>query len=460
MNSLGPGPIPKGSAGQKLSIAVIGTGISGMSAAWLLNNAHDVTVYEKDDRIGGHSNTVTASDGVTDTPVDTGFIVYNEKNYPNLIALFDHLGVPTAKTDMSFGVSLENGGFEYSGSDFGGLFAQPRNIFSPRFWAMLKDIMRFYREAPKWLQEEASHQITLGDFLKKGGYSKAFANDHLLPMGAAIWSTPANDMLDYPMLAFTRFCDNHGLLQLSDRPQWRTVIGGSREYVNRLTSGYRHKIQLNDGIRAVWTQDGKVAVEDRQGNTRFYDHVVMACHANESLKLLRDPTASEEKLLSAIRYQPNKAILHSDPRLMPKRRRAWSSWNYLEHSDGSDQNVAVTYWMNRLQPLDSDTDWFVTLNPPFMPEEGKIQRSFLYHHPVFDKDALRAQQLIWNIQGQRNIWFAGAWLGHGFHEDGLQSGLAVAEAIGGQRRPWKVEGESARLSLPADWPQRDPQEAA
>ncbi len=427
-----------------------------MSAAWLLSQNHQVTVFEKDDRIGGHSNTVD----VEGTGIDTGFIVYNEKNYPNLIALFDHLGVETQETDMSFGVSVDKGSFEYAGSDLMGLIAQKRNILRPRFWQMVKDILRFYKEAPRFLTEGASPDLTLGEFLKAGNYSDSFQQDHLLPMGAAIWSTPVKTMLDYPLEAFVRFCENHGLLQVSDRPKWRTVVGGSRHYVEKLTSAFQDSISINRAASKIWKTPEGVCVEDRNGVTETFDHLVLACHADQALKLLADADAAEQKLLSAFSYQPNVAILHTDDTHMPRNRKAWSSWNYLREGASADVEVCVTYWMNKLQHIPGETDYFVTLNPITIPDERKIIRSFLYHHPLFDRDAIAAQRMLWNIQGKRNIWFCGSYFGHGFHEDGLQSGLCVAEALGGVRRPWSVENEAGRIHLPADWSLRYQEEAA
>jgi predicted NAD/FAD-binding protein len=441
---------------KKMKIAVIGTGIAGMSASWLLSTAHDVTVYEKDDRLGGHTNTVD----VDGTGVDTGFIVYNEKNYPNLVALFNHFGVETQATDMSFGVSIERGNFEYAGSDLKGLFAQKKNLLRPRFWAMVRDILRFYKEAPALLNANEIPNITLGDYLRQHNYSHSFQRDHLLPMGAAIWSTPVETMMDYPLEAFVRFCDNHGLLQVEDRPQWRTVVGGSREYVKKLTSLYKNKVNLNRAASAVWSDNGHVHVEDRFGQTETYDHVILASHADQSLELLRYPDPSEKKLLGMFSYQPNVAILHSDTDLMPKNRKAWCSWNYLSETRNDKSDVCVTYWMNKLQHIKDGRDYFVTLNPTHMPQEGSIIRSFLYHHPLFDRHAVAAQRMLWNIQGKHNIWYCGSYFGHGFHEDALQSGLAVAEALGGVKRPWMVENESGRINLPKDWPHLIKPEAA
>jgi len=430
----------------RLNIGIIGTGVAGMSAAWLLSKSHDVTVFEKDDRIGGHTNTVDL-DGLG---VDTGFIVYNVANYPNLIALFDHLGVETRESDMSFGVSVDQGNFEYSGGDLSGLLAQKKNLMRPRFWTMLRDILRFYRNAPNAIRDDGDDGLTLGQYLSDNGYSKTFQRDHLLPMGAAIWSTPVDTMLEYPLSSFLRFCENHGLLQISNRPQWRTVVGGSREYVKKLTASYQDKIVTNSAVTKVKSDVSGAYVEVRSGAVHCFDHVVMASHADQSIQMLGDADPAERKLLEAFNYQPNKAILHTDPSLMPQTRKAWSSWNYLSENQDGEDSVCITYWMNRLQNLQTETDYFVTLNPTHMPTQGTILRSFLYYHPIFDRDSIAAQRMLWNIQGQRRLWFCGSYFGHGFHEDALQSGLAVAEALGGMRRPWQVENESGRIYLPQD----------
>lgn len=427
-----------------LNIAVIGTGISGMAAAWLLARRHQVTVYEKDDRMGGHTNTVTVDTPDAHIDVDTGFIVFNEKNYPNLVALFEHLGIATQPSDMSFSASLDGGRFEYAGTGLGGLFAQPANLLRPRMWSMLRDVMRFYREAPADAGK-LRHEITLGEYLKTRHYGKVFINDHLLPMGAAIWSTPVRDMLDYPLEAFVRFCNNHGLLQLKDRPAWRTVAGGSRQYVKALTASYADRILLNTAVVCIRRDADSVIIEDRQGERRRFDHVVIASHADQALDMLSDADNAERRLLSAFRYERNLAILHSDSRLMPKTRKAWSSWNFLGESRQDEQRVCVTYWMNRLQSLPGTMPLFVTLNPDRQPADGSIHRSFLYDHPMYDRAAIRAQRLLWNLQGTRRTWFCGAHFGHGFHEDGLQAGLAVAEQLGGLQRPWQLDDMNGRI---------------
>jgi predicted NAD/FAD-binding protein len=427
-----------------LKIAVIGSGISGMSAAWLLSQDHDITVYEREGRIGGHSNTLMVG-GPQPVPVDIGFIVYNEHTYPNLTALFDYLGVETAASDMSFAVSLDSGRLEYSGTGFSGLFAQQRNLFNPRFWLMLRDLLRFYRETPSHAGKLGL--LALGEFLEREGYGRAFRDDHLLPMAAAIWSAPASTLLEYPAEAFIRFCDNHGLLKLANRPLWRTVKGGSRAYVKRLTASYKDRIQTGCAVTSIRRSGNHVAVTDIHGVTRVFDHVVLASHADETLAMLSDPSPMEKKLLYAFRYSVNRAVLHEDESLMPQRRAVWSSWNYLgqRQEANSVSQLCVTYWMNRLQPLATDRQFFVTLNPRHLSEPGKVLHTQTYAHPLFDGRAMQAQRQLWQLQGERNTWYCGAYFGAGFHEDGLQSGLAVAEDLGGARCPWIVENGSARI---------------
>jgi len=430
--------------GHPLDIAVIGTGIAGLSAAWLLSLNHSVTVYEQNSWIGGHSHTVNVPSSQGPIGVDTGFIVYNEVSYPNLVAMFDHLDVPTKHSEMSFSASLEQGGFEYAGTDLNGLLGQRRNIVRPRFWRMVKDIVRFYKEAPAVLNNPADAELSLDEYLDREGYDRRFIDDHLLPMGAAIWSTTAAEMAAYPAQAFVRFFQSHGLLLLKDRPQWRTVDGGSREYVRRLTESYRDRIRLV-GVRNVVRQDDKVMVIDHDGDISSYDHVVFASHADESLRMLSDANTEEHRLLGAWQYTANRAVLHSDPSLMPKRRRVWSSWNFLE--GGTEAQLCVTYWMNRLQTLETDAPLFVTLNPTLEPRPDTIHNEFNYTHPYFDQAALASQRELWSLQGRHRTWFCGSYFGYGFHEDALQSGLAVAEQLGGVRRPWRIANESGRIHL-------------
>lgn len=430
-------------------VAVIGSGISGLSAAWLLDKSADVTLFEADSRLGGHANTVTVErPGKKPIAVDTGFIVYNEKNYPNLVALFAQLGVPTLETEMSFAASLHGGRLEYSGSGLGGLLGQKTNLLRPRFWKMVRDIMRFYKIAPDLLNDPALQGVSLGDYLDRNNYSDGFVDDHLLPMGAAIWSMTAKDMRDYPLQAFIRFFVNHGLVQLSGRPQWRTVKGGSREYVSRIMAEFRGTVVLDSRISGIKRTDEGVKILDRAGHLSMFDHVVIATHADQALSLLADADESEQSLLGAFQYTRNAAVLHSDARLMPDRRAVWSSWNYLSEpgAKGTEQ-LCVTYWMNKLQHLDEATPLFVTLNPSRPIDRTKIIQTFDYAHPLFNADAMEAQKRLWSLQGRRNTWFCGAHFGSGFHEDGIQSGLAVAEALGGVKRPWNVENESGRIFL-------------
>jgi len=431
---------------SRKKIAIVGTGISGMSAAWLLAPHHDITVYEQAGRIGGHSNTVMVDTKDGRIPVDTGFIVYNETTYPNLTAMLAHLGVATSATEMSFSASLQGGDVEYSGENFAGLFAQRRNLFRPRFWSMLYDLQRFYRQAPRDLKRLAMGEVSLGEYLERGSYGSAFRDDHLLPLAAAIWSAPMSRILDYPAASFIRFQANHGLLNLINRPIWRTVKGGSREYVSRLTQPFAARIRRNAAVTRILRDIEGVDVRDATGAIEHYDDVVLATHADRALALIDNPSPREHEILSAFRYSSNVAYLHSDTGLMPKRRSVWASWNYLDLGLKSEPDcLTVTYWMNRLQNIDPAHPLFVTLNPARPPAADKQITKEIYEHPTFDAKAIAAQGKVWSLQGCANTWFCGAYMGAGFHEDGLQAGLAVAEALGGARRPWRVPNESGRI---------------
>jgi predicted NAD/FAD-binding protein len=432
----------------QLDVAVIGSGIAGMSCAWLLSQRHRVTLYEADERPGGHTNTVEVNTADGALGIDTGFIVYNEKTYPNLTALFRHLRVETTPSEMSFSVSMGDGGFEYAGTDLGGLFAQRLNLVRPRFWSMLRDLTRFYRQAPRDVALMEAEGLSLGAYLDQRGYGAAFQRDHLLPMAAAIWSTPTGSIRDYPAAAFVRFCTNHGLLQLTRRPVWRTVTGGSRRYVSRLLDGLSGPLQLGRKIVAVNREGDHVRLVDVAGRSAVHDHVVIAAHAHQALAMLGGADAEERALLGAFGTNPNLAVLHTDASLMPRRRRAWSSWNFIEQSVAGGAKPFFSYWMNPLQSIPGDTQYFVTLNPPRPPSPGTLLSTQHYAHPRFDGRALTAQRRLWRLQGRRRTWFCGAWFGSGFHEDGLQAGLAVAEALGGVRRPWTVAEESGRIHLP------------
>lgn len=437
-----------------LRIAVIGAGIAGLSAAWLLNRRHQITVYEQDNRPGGHSNTVDTAGPDGAVPVDTGFIVYNERNYPNLVQLFRHLDVATKPSTMSFAVSVDGGALEYAGSNLLGLFAQPANALRPRFWQMLRDLARFYREGPALLTAADAQTLTIGEYLARERYSKAFIDDHLLPMAAAIWSTPVGEMRHHPALAFVRFCMAHGLMQVTGRPQWRTVEGGSRAYVKRLTAPFADRIRLGARVRLVRRLGDGVVIEDSLGGRDHFDRVVIAAHADQALTLLAEPSADERRILGAFKYARNTAILHSDAALMPRRRRVWASWNYLAERGGIDGGtgaVCVTYWMNSLQSIDRRHPLFVTLNPLREPDRARVIATFDYHHPSYDLAAIAAQAELTRLQGHRHTWFCGSYFGAGFHEDALCSGLAAAEGAGGVRRPWVEEraDEPAATALQA-----------
>jgi predicted NAD/FAD-binding protein len=432
--------------GKAMRIAVIGAGISGLSAAWLLGQAHDVVLFEAAPRLGGHANTVRVMGAGGETAVDTGFIVYNEATYPNFIALMEHLRVATQPTEMSFAVSLDGGRLEYSGTSVAGLFAQRSNLVRPRFWAMLQDITRFYRNASKDALTGGMAGISLGNYLAAGGYGAAFRDDHLLPMAAAIWSAPCSEILSYPAAAFLRFHHNHGLLQLTDRPVWRTVTGGSSVYVQKLRAAFSGEVRVGAPVRQVRRGANDVVLTG-DGWAETFDQVVFAGHADQTLAMLADSSPMEAGALGAFRYSRNRAVLHGDEALMPKRRRAWASWNHIGQRAQPDSACAVTYWMNRLQGLPEAQPFFVTLNPPDTLREETIFHEEIYEHPLFDAAALDAQERLWSLQGTRRSWFCGAYFGSGFHEDGLQAGLAVAEALGGVRRPWNVPNESGRIPI-------------
>lgn len=421
---------------QKQRIAVVGAGISGLASAWLLSRQHDVTLFEAGSYLGGHSNTVDVTLEGKTHPVDTGFLVFNEKTYPNLIAMFEQLGVASVETEMSFAVSLENPDLEWAGSSLATVFGQKRNLLRPSFWSMLSDILRFNRESTAWLATHPDNERSLQDFLEAGRYSPAFADWYLLPMAAAIWSCPTGQMRDMPLATFIRFCQNHGLLQVFDRPLWRTVLGGSREYVRKIAERLSD-IRLACPVSAV-TRDGEqLRVTHAQGS-ELYDQVVMACHSDQSLAILGFTASDGQRdVLSAIRYQPNRAVLHTDPALLPRDEKLWSAWNYFAgQGDPGEQPVGVSYLINKLQPLPFKTPVVVTLNPAREPDPANVLAEFDYAHPIFDGPAIAAQQKLADVQGENGIWLAGAWGSYGFHEDGLKSALRVVNGMG-IKAPWQ-----------------------
>ena len=431
---------------QALKIAVIGSGISGLSAAWLLSQRHDVTLIEADARIGGHSHTVECSVEDGAVAVDTGFIVYNDMTYPNLSALFDYLSVPTAKSNMGFGVSLHGGDYEYSGEGVFQLLGHARNVANLSHWRMIAGLTRFFRTAGQ-LAEQMGEEVSLAEFLRTQNYSSDFVNLHLLPVAAAIWSSEPEQMLDYPARAFLRFFENHGLLNFVNRPQWRTVEGGSREYVKRLLEDGRMRVLKNVAVREIDRTGVGVRVYGNNGFDECFDSVVIATHADAALAMLAAPSAAEFDLLATFKYSRNTATLHRDESFMPKRKRLWSSWNYVSEGDVKSNQASVTYWMNALQPLQTKTNLFVSINARSAPADGLIEREIHYTHPIFTTQTRRAQQHLWALQGQNKTWFCGAHFGAGFHEDGLQAGLAVAEQLGGGLRPWTVTKQSERIFI-------------
>ncbi|TQV80073.1 FAD-dependent oxidoreductase [Exilibacterium tricleocarpae] len=416
-----------------MRIAIIGSGISGLTAAYLLNREHDITVFESRDRIGGHTATIDVSVNGSEQAIDTGFIVYNDWTYPNFIDLLAQLGVASQPTNMGFSVSCRQTGLEYSGAGFSTLFAQRRNLLRPRHWRMLADIVRFNREAVADLEQgRIDAAATLGDYLTRRRYSQAFIRHYLVPMGAAIWSASTDTMLNFPLAFFVRFFKNHGLLSITDRPQWRVIKGGSREYLGPLTAGFKKRIKVATPIQSVRRQGDRVLLSYRGDDgprTESYDHVVMACHSDQALQLLGDASAAEQRLLGAIPYQDNEVILHTDTTLLPRRRSTWSSWNYLL-TDYRQERPVLTYNMNILQGLDHPTTFCVTLNQTAAIDPAKILGHFNYAHPVFNLDGIAAQQRWGDINGVNRTWFCGAYWGNGFHEDGVSSALRVAEALG------------------------------
>lgn len=414
-----------------MKIAVVGSGIAGLGAAWALSRCHEVTMYEAGRHLGGHANTAEVEDRGRPVPVDTGFIVYNERNYPHLTRLFAAENVPTEASDMSFSVSVGDGAFEYQGRALG-LVAQPSNLTDASYRRMVREILRFTREARELLG--SGSRISIGGYLERKGYSSVFRDDYLLPITACIWSSSLDAMLDYPAETMVAFLDNHGLLQVRHRPQWRTVSGGSRAYVQRVAEPFRNGVRLDTPVLQVVRDRDAVTVLDARGGRERFDHVVMATHADTTLALLgAEATSRERHLLGAFRFQENRAVLHHDPSLMPVRRRAWSSWNYLADRRGHGGAVSLSYWMNRLQNLRTERPVIVTLNPSREPREAVAE--YVYHHPAYDRASVDAQEALPSIQGVERTWFCGSWSGFGFHEDGLRSGLAVAAALGAPA-PW------------------------
>lgn len=397
-----------------------------MGAAYLLNPHHNISVFEKNSYIGGHSRTIEVNKTVKPLAVDTGFIVFNDWNYPNLMGLFNLLDVPYQKSDMSFGVSIDNGWLEYAS---GGLFAQKKNLTRMAYYRMLADVIRFNRQAQSYI--DSDNDITLGRCLEELKMGDWFKRYYLLAMGAAIWSCPLDTVLQFPAKTFLRFFKNHGLLNLVRRPQWFTVSGGSREYISRLTDSFKNKIQLNTAIKRVYKSNDKWCVVTQNGEEKLFDNVIFACHADEAMAMLDDATEQQRQVIGAFSYQRNEIIVHSDVSFMPHQRRCWSSWVYLsEQQHDKKPVVSLSYWMNNLQDLPHDLPVFVTLNPGRRPKPDLIIDEHVFSHPVFDVSAVTAQAKIDDIQGINGIWFCGAYQRYGFHEDGLLSAVNLCKKIG------------------------------
>ena len=422
-----------------MRVAVVGSGIAGLTAAWLLRDLHDVTLFEAEDRPGGHTHTHALVIDGREVAVDTGFIVYNDRNYPNFTRLLDALGVRGTATEMSFSAANEATGVEYNGGSLAGLFAQRANLLRPDFWGMLLDILRFNRQAERVLALHGAGP-TLGQYLADAGFGEAFVRDYLTPMGAAIWSVPTARMSSFPAKRIIEFFRNHGLLSIDDRPQWYVVRGGSSRYMDALLAQLPRPPRLGEPVRGIartaapsaagtaGADQGPVTLRTDAGSERF-DAVVLACHSDQALALLEDPSPAEREVLGAIGFQPNEVVLHTDASIMPRARAAWASWNYRLPVGGAD-DVTVTYWMNHLQHIDVPTPLLVTLNQTDLIDERKVLRRLQYAHPVFDAPAVAAQARRGEISGVRGTYYCGAWWRYGFHEDGCLSAVDVARQLG------------------------------
>ena len=411
-----------------MRIAVVGTGISGLVASYLLHREHELTIFEAADHVGGHTNTIAVERFGRRYAIDTGFIVFNERTYPHFIRLLDQLEVPWHPTTMSFSVRCERSGLEYNGTDLNGLFAQRRNLLRPSFHRMVADILRFYREAPALLVD-ADEALTLGDYLERERYSRAFVDQHILPMGAAVWSSEPRQMLDFPARYFVQFFSQHGFLAVNDRPRWRVVTGGSQQYVGPLTQGFRDRIRLRCAVRTIARRHAGVQITAWGGEPERFDAVIVATHSDQALALLADPSPAERAILGAIPYQRNDTVLHTDARLLPRRRRAWAAWNY-HILEPAPEAVAVTYNMNILQGIESPEPFCVTLNRSAAIDPATVIARMTYHHPVYTRAGVAAQRRWDEINGVNRTYFCGAYWGYGFHEDGVNSGLAVARRFG------------------------------
>ena len=411
-----------------MKIAIIGSGISGLSSALLLSQKHNITLFEIDKRFGGHANTVDITHKQNLISVDTGFIVYNKLNYPNLIGFFDFLKIETINSDMSFAVSARDGQLEYSGS-MTGIFAQKRNLLNIKFYKMLKDIIVFFMFGYKYAFQVKENE-SLGEYVKRCKFSEEFVNDHLIPMSSAIWSCPEKEILNFPAKTLLTFFKNHQLINFIFRPKWRTVKGGSRQYVNKvvekLKKNKKNKFILNSNIKSIFSKNNKIEI-NLEKNTEIFDKVIMATHPDQTIKLIKNLDKQSTDILSKFKYQKNTVYLHSDKNLMPKNKKTWSSWNYI--SSKKEEKSSVTYWMNLLQKINNSLNVFVSLNPYIIPSKSLTYKKIIYEHPIFNSKTNEAQSKMIEIQGKNNIFYAGAWLKYGFHEDGIASAVNISKTL-------------------------------
>jgi len=414
-----------------VKLAIVGSGISGLTAGHLLHRLHDVTLFESQERLGGHTHTHDVSLAGGEWKIDTGFIVCNDWTYPHFLRLMKSAGVPLRASEMSFSVRNFASGLEWAGGDLDTLFCQRSNLLRPRFLRMVFEILRFNKEAARLADDHGEGEIPLGAWLEDRGYSRFFQDHYVLPMGGAIWSTSCTAMRAFPAKFFARFFKNHGMLNVSDRPTWRTVVGGSSAYIEPLTRGWSDRIRLSSPVERVRRDDDGVWIAAAGREPERFDGVVLASHADQTLAMLADPSDAERQILSALPYQPNEAILHTDVSILPRHRKAWAAWNFhvLPGEDG--ERPAVTYWMNRLQGLDAPREFLVTLNHDARIDPAKIVKRIAYHHPLFTREGSDAQRRKAEIQGARRTWYAGAYWSWGFHEDGCKSGVEVARLLGG-----------------------------
>jgi uncharacterized protein len=417
---------------KPLNIAVIGTGAAGLTAAYILQRKHLVTLFEKNPTVGGHSNTIVIPNGPDKgIPVDTGFMVLNDRTYPTFHQLLKQLEVPVRNSDISFGYWDEKSGLQYAGTNLNGLFAQRSNLWSPAFWRMLREMGWFKVRAKKDLAGGKLEELTLGEYLMDENYSSRFIHDYIVPMGSALWSTSVREMMDFPAATFARFFENHGLLGFTGRPQWQTIVGGSQSFVKAILKTFKTMVRMSDAVEEVKRKGEQVTIRTREGKERSFDQVVMACHADEALALLAEPTEDEQRLLSAWSYQKNFTVLHTDKDVMPPLPHAWASWNYTREKETTlAQPVSMTYYMNRLQGLETREQYFVTLNRVRPIPERYIVKEIYYTHPTFTRTAVESQKELPKLNGVNQTYFCGSYFGYGFHEDAVKSAVAVAQCFG------------------------------